>query len=235
MKTNFTIKKIKANIYLIKETYYKYATNNYLILGKDFNLLIDSGIGLKNIKHFIVSLGIKNIKVVLTHAHFDHFGGLQYFKPKDFIITEQVLQNIKFPHLWGLEYLDYNDIDAKIAAKEKTNKMLSNIRKKNFNQVTIVKSKIDLGDQVLNIIKTPGHTDDSVSFYSSEQKALFTGDTLFSGEPDYNLPNFNIKNWLYSLNHLKQLNFDLILPGHNQILNKKNAKQQIDAWLKILK
>ena len=31
------------------------------------------------------------------------------------------------------------------------------------------------------IIKTPGHTPDSVCFYNAEEHIMFTGDTLFAG------------------------------------------------------
>ena len=38
--------------------------------------------------------------------------------------------------------------------------------------------KIDLGDSVLNVIHTPGHTGESISLYDTASRILFTGDAL---------------------------------------------------------
>jgi glyoxylase-like metal-dependent hydrolase (beta-lactamase superfamily II) len=48
---------------------------------------------------------------------------------------------------------------------------------------------IKFGNEVLTVLSTPGHTYDSVCFWSSTDKALFSGDTLFGGGigcSDYN-------------------------------------------------
>jgi len=50
-----------------------------------------------------------------------------------------------------------------------------------FIDCTKIKSddKISLGQEILNIIYTPGHTDDSITFQADD--FLITGDTLFNG------------------------------------------------------
>jgi hydroxyacylglutathione hydrolase len=40
---------------------------------------------------------------------------------------------------------------------------------------------IKFGDQIIAVLHTPGHTFDSVCFWSQTEKALFSGDTLFGG------------------------------------------------------
>lgn len=47
---------------------------------------------------------------------------------------------------------------------------------------------LNVGDLVLEVRYTPGHTDDSYSFYSSQLNAVFTGDTLLirgTGRTDF--------------------------------------------------
>ncbi|MDY6935277.1 MAG: MBL fold metallo-hydrolase [Spirochaetota bacterium] len=43
------------------------------------------------------------------------------------------------------------------------------------------KSRIDLGNYIIDVIHTPGHTSGSICIYEPLKKFLFTGDTLFTG------------------------------------------------------
>ena len=61
----------------------------YLIIGDEFNVLIDTGVNTANILDFLLSgeisdESIKNLPylVVNTHNHFDHIGGNYIFSPK---------------------------------------------------------------------------------------------------------------------------------------------------------
>jgi glyoxylase-like metal-dependent hydrolase (beta-lactamase superfamily II) len=48
--------------------------NMWLIHGRERNLLIDSGMGLKPLKPEIAALGERPVAAVCTHSHFDHIG-----------------------------------------------------------------------------------------------------------------------------------------------------------------
>lgn len=43
--------------------------------------------------------------------------------------------------------------------------------------------ELQVGETVLRVIHTPGHTPGAVSFYAEDLGVVFTGDTLFSGGP----------------------------------------------------
>lgn len=61
------------------------------------------------------------------------------------------------------------------------------------------------------VIKTPGHTADSVCFYSPTLQVVFTGDTLFKDLPTR---NENLK----SIKRLLELPEEtVVLPGHDEI------------------
>lgn len=82
-------------------------------------------------------------------------------------------------------------------------------------------NEIEIGNNKIKIIKTPGHTDGSVCLLVSN-KALLTGDTLFLegvGRPDLGRNKEDIergaKALFETLNKIKELNEDLIiLPAH---------------------
>lgn len=66
------------------------------------------------------------------------------------------------------------------------------------------------------IIKTPGHTSDSVTFYFENEKTMFTGDFVFKcsiGRTD--LPTGNMLEMKKSLDKIKKYDKDIkIYPGH---------------------
>jgi len=86
-------------------------------------------------------------------------------------------------------------------------------------------NNFDFENFVWEVIKTPGHTDDSISFYFPEEKVLLSGDFLFKdtiGRCDF--PNSSVYAMKNSLNEISKLPDDVIVyPGHGDktILGKE--------------
>lgn len=74
---------------------------------------------------------------------------------------------------------------------------------------------ISLGEESIQEIKTPGHTNDSVCYYAD--KKLFTGDTLFVGKIGYARDKEQAKKQYESLQKLiKKLPEETVVyPGHD--------------------
>ncbi len=65
----------------------------------------------------------------------------------------------------------------------------------------------------IKIIKTPGHTDDSICFLY--ENVLFSGDTLFhKGIGRTDLPESRPEKMQKSLEKLKKLDYKILCPGH---------------------
>ena len=75
---------------------------------------------------------------------------------------------------------------------------------------------ISFGSHTLRIIRTPGHSRGSVSFYCAEENVLFTGDTLFKGSIGRtDFPGGSMFQIISSLRELTQLpDTTIVYPGH---------------------
>lgn len=77
------------------------------------------------------------------------------------------------------------------------------------------------------VINTPGHTSDSISFYFKEDNVLFSGDFLFNGAIGRtDLPTGNMREMISSLKLMRVLPENtLVYPGHGEstMLNKEVA------------
>ena len=78
MKDWFTVEKIDEDTYAISEYQHWEETHCYLLCGTKRALLIDTGLGVANIKEVVDKLTMLPIFVVTTHVHWDHIGGHQY-------------------------------------------------------------------------------------------------------------------------------------------------------------
>lgn len=93
---------------------------------------------------------------------------------------------------------------------------------------------IDLGDVILRVTATPGHTRDSVSFVLPHDGSLLTGDTILGrGTSLVAWPDGTLADYLDSLRRLRDLVDDVslvrILPGHGPVLD--DPARVIDGYL----
>ncbi len=74
-------------------------------------------------------------------------------------------------------------------------------------------------DEVVHLIHTPGHSEDSLVVFLERARVLFGGDTV-----EWPLPNFGqrdgMETWVSTLRQLKQLPVDLIVPSHGVAMGK---------------
>ncbi|MCL5784557.1 MAG: MBL fold metallo-hydrolase [Patescibacteria group bacterium] len=75
----FTVEKIDGRTFAISEYDHWLEPHSYLFIGDKMAALIDSGLGVGNIKEIVDKLTDLPILVVATHAHPDHLGGADNF------------------------------------------------------------------------------------------------------------------------------------------------------------
>lgn len=82
------------------------------------------------------------------------------------------------------------------------------------------------------VIKTPGHSEDSISFYFAKEKVLFSGDFLFCssiGRVDF--PESNPLEMINSLEMIKTYPDDItVYPGHGAKTNLGQEKRHFSNY-----
>jgi len=169
-------------------------SSNVYVIGEKEMTLIDTGAGdeMNRLKETMErsGLSVKDVsKVVLTHSHPDHTGGLI-----DLIMASSPTILI---HSAEAEYFDLDE---------------ASIMKVFEGDV------IETSGHRLIVVHTPGHTAGSVCLYDTDNRILFSGDTVFTngafGRTD--LPTGNARAMKESLKRLTEFKIDSLLPGHEE-------------------
>ena len=79
MKNWFTVKRWNSDTFVISEWRHWEETHCYLLLGKERALLIDTGLGVGDLRAQVEQLTDLPVLVVSTHVHWDHIGGHRQF------------------------------------------------------------------------------------------------------------------------------------------------------------
>lgn len=209
---------LEHNIIAINEPYHAQGVFAYLIFGSEKTLLLDTGMGICSIKP-VVEKFVKNMNdliVLNTHTHFDHIGSNSYFNeiliPENDVavrraetgyLHEEILPEITddqfyFPYPEGYEHNDFYI--------------------PGFNYKTVKnESLIDLGDRILQIIETPGHSADSIVVFDSTNRLLFTGDTYYPGRLFLLNNDSQLEQYVNTMDKLCSYveKIDRLIPSHN--------------------
>ena len=89
------------------------------------------------------------------------------------------------------------------------------------------KFRFDIGNFVLEVIHTPGHTSGSICIFEFNHKLLFTGDTVFAdGTLSYISESGSIGDYINSIGRLGIISANEVYPGHGAISKKPEEDMQ---------
>ncbi len=190
-------------------------SNVYLILDEKV-ALIDTGTGLNiGIKDKIrEKLGDRRVEIIInTHAHIDHAGGNDLFDEAEVYCHEFEAEEMRSGRFYG------------------TIQFVGSGSPKKVDHLLKDGDTIDLGEIELDVIHSPGHSPGSICLYEKNQRALFSGDTLFTdgnvGRTD--LIGGSMGELVASLKKLRSIDFETLYPGHMCMVN--NAREHLDRAL----
>jgi glyoxylase-like metal-dependent hydrolase (beta-lactamase superfamily II) len=211
----FEVYKVAPDTFAIYEPHQSEETISYLILGTQKALLFDTGMGISDIRKVVSELTKLPIIVLNSHTHNDHVGGNWQFDTIYSLDTDFSRQNAKGSII---------DAQAEIAPGEICGELPTNFDAKSYSTKpwTISKyvhdgDKIELGERIIEIITTPGHTPDSLCLYDASNKLLFTGDTYYPATIWLYRPETDLILYSNSVSRLEyqSRNIQTLLGAHN--------------------
>jgi hydroxyacylglutathione hydrolase len=201
----------------------------YLVIGTHRAMLVDTGMGLGDLAGMVRELTDLPLIVVNTHGHPDHAGGNGGFEevwlaPQDEKLMRQMttdefrLDDLK--RLRGGEDLEYHRLAESLVP-------VGPYRLQALQPGQI----IDLGGSHFEVLPLPGHTTGSICLLNTDEKLLFTGDSIVASPVwMYLQHSTSLSTYLASLKKVRerQTEFEMLLPGHQPT---PLGKDQLDSLI----
>lgn len=175
-------------------------TNTYLV-GKEEVTVIDPGPAMQ--EHIdVITAAAPNIKQILvTHTHPDHSPGVRLLKEK-------------------LDVPAYGMLTNSSKNQDQT-----------FNPERILDDGEIFQEEefTIEVVHTPGHASNHLCFILKEEKLIFTGDHIMNGSTVViGPPDGNMKQYIQSLEKLKEYDIEKIAPGHGELLENPH---EVADWI----
>jgi glyoxylase-like metal-dependent hydrolase (beta-lactamase superfamily II) len=217
----FAVEELARRTHLVAEPGH---VNCYLVEGDDLAVLVDTGLGLADIRAAADAITDRPILVVNTHGHSDHRGGNWRFAdvaahplaagaltsavpPEQLagyvaVAREQVTayerfrgDDERFFHL----FTDSTRIRPLPADADRWTVPAGPAPKPLADR-----QRIDLGARNLTVLHTPGHSPDSLCLLDEQEGLLFAGDTLITGDFWAHTPDTELEIFATTLRRLAE-------------------------------
>jgi glyoxylase-like metal-dependent hydrolase (beta-lactamase superfamily II) len=189
---------------------------SYLVIGRDQALLIDSGMGVGNIKRVVAVLTDKPVLLVNSHSHWDHIG-----------------DSWRFDRVWVHE-AEAEDLRAGVenermrralAPERLTRPLPANIDPQTFAIPGVEPERtlrggelIDLGDRTFVVVPTPGHSPGGITLVDEANGVALVADAVYAGALYAHIPGHSDPVvYRETLRRLAELapSLKTIYPSHN--------------------
>ena len=211
----FHIEEVSSHTYAISEFAHWEEPHCYLLLGTERAVLIDTGLGISDIRKAVEQITNLPILVVTTHVHWDHIGGHGLFEhfgvhelerewisghfplPLDVVRRNLTAHPCPFPK-------DFDPLHYQIFQSAPTLLLRDG-------------DVLDLGGRRLHVIHTPGHSPGHCCFYEPERRFLYSGDLIYRGCLDAFYPTTDPILFYQSVKRLRSIDIQRIFPGHHSL------------------
>ena len=224
----FDVRQLEPGVHLIGEPGH---VNSFLVQGSASAVLLDTGLGVANIRKVAEGLTDKPLLVVNSHYHFDHSGGNRLFDqiaihrigspllqaPAPEGLAEGYMQYTeRLLQAWG-PYKAADDLYFHLLTAERLLRPLpEGFVPANYAIVPSTPTRLleegdvlDLGGRRLQVMHTPGHSPDCICLLDAENGLLFGGDTINTGPIYAQLEDSDLAAFAASTSRLSELSGSL--------------------------
>lgn len=200
----------------ITRVYEKYidpywSSSIWLVCGKNFDLVVDTGTGIVPPAPFISTISKKPVIAVALCHYYDHAGGLYSFdarlchrldasaiKNPDKDLSDSFIQESE---LFALPFKDFN---------------LRDYTRKSTLPTLLLENNdaIDIGGREFEVIHIPGRTPGSIALWEEKTGYLFGGETLFLDPNNWDFPPEDVALYESSLKKIATLPVTKVFGGH---------------------
>lgn len=228
----YEVQHLSDGINLIREKHVAHwlRCNIWHVRGRDRDLIIDTGMGLRPLTQELAQLSERPLTAIMTHSHFDHAGGMHEFcdrcghKSEAGIIATPTDANtvadagyVRADTFTALPYAGFSHESY-------------NVRPAPLTGYLDEGDVVDLGDRVFRVFHLPGHSPGSIALFEERTGTLFSGDVIYDGALIDNLYHSKADVLLESHTRLRELAVTTVHAGHFGSFNRNKMTALLDEY-----
>ncbi len=205
--------------------------NIWLARGRDRDLLIDSGMGLRALSPVLGLTPGKPVIALATHAHVDHIGSLHEFDDRRAHLAEAAAYD-DMPDDVTVADLFRAQVDPVSALPHPGWTVESyGLTPAPITSVMTGDEMIDLGDRRFHVLHLPGHSPGCIGVFEEARGLLFSGDALYDGELLDGLRHSDIDDYAETMARLIALPIRIGHGGHGPSFDEARKRVLIAEYL----
>jgi cyclase len=196
------------------------------VVSIDAGMTVSDGMFLWQASHRLAP-GCEKSYLILTHHHSDHTFGMRVFCERDVEVIA---------HTRVREFLEDDRgrykvfiVERYIGNQDEGDRILGDVVLSLPDRLIEEDTVLKVDGQEIHLLATPGHVPSELCVYCPGSKVLFAGDAIYEGMP----PNTRFAGpeekaeWVRQLHRLKELDVEVIVPGHGKVCGKDEIDRNI--------
>jgi glyoxylase-like metal-dependent hydrolase (beta-lactamase superfamily II) len=222
--------------------------NVWHVRGRDRDLVVDTALGLRPLRH-LVERGLDGpLLAVATHTHGDHTGGLHEFAERAVHRAEAARLDESSAIVTTLDATQFGDavvapyrdagydipdvlVDAVPAGPPLA--LAVEVAPAPATLVLDDGDVIDLGDRAFEVLHLPGHSPGSIGLWDAASGTLFSGDAVYDGPLLDEIDGSDIDDYLATMERLRALPVTVVHAGHEPSFDRRRLVELCDAYLAL--
>ncbi len=203
--------------------------NIWHVRGSETDLLVDTGMGVAELKPAIEDLFGHGVVAFATHTHFDHVGSLHEFENRIVGVHEAAIME-EADNRFSL-YREDMDPDV-VKCIEDSGYQISEclidalpcagydaraykVEPAKPTRVVDEGDEISIGNRRFEVMHLPGHSPGSIGLWEADTGTLFSGDAAYDGPLLDMLPESDIADYCRTMERLMELPVTVVHAGHD--------------------
>ncbi len=208
-----------------------YRCNIWLVRGRDRDLLIDTGLGVRPLRAAIAALLERPVVALATHSHFDHIGGHHEFADR-------------LAHAAEADILAAPSRLNTLIEKYVTDAMLTAVPDARYRPETYQVApapatrligegdRVDLGDRTFEVLHLPGHSPGGIGLWEAGTGVLFSGDAIYDGQLIDDNFHSDVADYIRTMERLRTMPVRVVHGGHCPSFGRERLVELADGYLR---
>ncbi|MCB1461318.1 MAG: MBL fold metallo-hydrolase [Nitratireductor sp.] len=207
--------------------------NMWHVRGREFDLLVDTGLGAFPLRRNVPLLGERPVICVSSHTHFDHIGMTAEFEERLVHPLEAAILADPRNDLTLFDYYSEDGRDAELflTPPEGWDASAYRIQPAPASGTIEHGDRIDLGGRVFEVLHTPGHSPGHVSLWEEATGTLIAQDVIYDGALVTDCDGANMADYRRSMQLLAELDPRIVHGGHFPSFGNVRFHQIISEFL----